>query len=238
MNFHRFYAKLELIPESHPVGEKDAVEMVGLVLEDDGGEAADGVTHGIQRVDVHITDDNCLRTFHFPVYFRYEQAAFRSGLFLVGQVLHTDIWIDLERFTCLVESLYGDHPSFQAYLRPCYTDSVLSGIGDRGYHPACKPSEPLRTQSFQRKIGAFRTEYQRILPVNHRQHTHNSICIDDVFFRPAQTGCIIRRTAAHCRQNGHHKPSGQNKIPDSCLHFQYNFPTKIQNPRLSSCGRE
>ena len=33
--------------ESHPVGEKDAVEVVGLVLEDDGGEAADGVTNSL-----------------------------------------------------------------------------------------------------------------------------------------------------------------------------------------------
>ena len=33
--------------ESHPVGEEDAVEVVGLVLEDDGGEAADGVSHGL-----------------------------------------------------------------------------------------------------------------------------------------------------------------------------------------------
>ena len=88
--------------------------MVGLVLEDDGGEAADGVTHGIQRVDVRITDDNCLRTFHFPVYFRYGQAAFGSGLFLVRQILHTDIRIDFERFTCLVESvlLYRLRPAW------------------------------------------------------------------------------------------------------------------------------
>ena len=90
---------MELIPESHPVGEKDAVEVVGLVLEDDGGKATDGISHGIQRIDVHITDDDGLRTFHFAVYIRYGQAAFRTGLFLVLQVLHTDIWIDLERFT-------------------------------------------------------------------------------------------------------------------------------------------
>ena len=122
---------MELIPESHPVGEKDAVKVVGLVLEDDGGEAADGVSHGLQSTDIHITDDYCLRTFHFAVYFRYGQAAFGAGLFLIGQVLHTDIGIDLERLSRLVESLDGNNPPFQTHLRAGYADSVLRGIGDR-----------------------------------------------------------------------------------------------------------
>ena len=60
MTFKTFSAKLELIPESHSVGEEDVGEVVGLVLED--------------------------------------------------------------------ESLDGDHPSFQAYLRSSYSDSVLRGI--------------------------------------------------------------------------------------------------------------
>lgn len=32
---------------SHPVGEKDSVEVVGLMLEDYGGEASDGISHGL-----------------------------------------------------------------------------------------------------------------------------------------------------------------------------------------------
>ena len=67
MTFKTFSAKLELIPESHSVGEEDVGEVVGLVLED--------------------------------------------------------------------ESLDGDHPSFQAYLRSSYSDSVLRGIVIRRHIP-------------------------------------------------------------------------------------------------------
>ena len=47
------------------------------------------------------------------------------------QVLHTDVWIDLERLSRLVESLDGNNPPFQTHLRAGYADSVLRGIGDR-----------------------------------------------------------------------------------------------------------
>ena len=40
MTFKTFSAKLELIPESHSVGEEDAVEVVGLVLEDESLDGA------------------------------------------------------------------------------------------------------------------------------------------------------------------------------------------------------
>lgn len=76
-------------------------------------------------------------------------------------------------------------------------------------------------------------------PCRSLSHTHNPIRIDDVLFSLSQTGCIIRSTAAHCCQNGHHKSSGQNKASDSCLHFQYNIRQKIQNftvPKTDDTG--
>ena len=76
-------------------------------------------------------------------------------------------------------------------------------------------------------------------PCRSLSHTHNPIRIDDVLFSLSQTGCIIRSTAAHCCQNGHHKSSGQNKASDSCLHFQYNIRQKIQNftvPKTDDIG--
>ena len=75
--------------------------MVGFVLEDDGGEAADGISDRFESIDVNITDDHSLRTLHIPVYVRYGQAAFRTGLRLFRPVYYTDIRIYLERLSSL-----------------------------------------------------------------------------------------------------------------------------------------
>lgn len=128
---------------THPVGEKDAVEVVGFVLEDDGGEAADGISDRFESIDVNITDDHSLRTLHIPVYVRYGQAAFRTGLRLFRPVYYTDIRIYLERLSLLVESLDSHDPPFKAYLRSGDAYSVLSGIRNRSHHPVGKPVETL-----------------------------------------------------------------------------------------------
>ena len=57
--------------ESEPVDVKNAVEMVGFVLEDDGRESADGVSDGpdlsvlsFSRADGVIFDDDFCRAGH------------------------------------------------------------------------------------------------------------------------------------------------------------------------------
>ena len=57
--------------------------MVRLMLEYDGSKAFYSIADRLECMHVSVADDDSLRTFHVPVYFRYGQAAFGAGLLLV-----------------------------------------------------------------------------------------------------------------------------------------------------------
>ena len=126
------------------VDVEDAVEVIGLMLEYDGGEAADRVTDdgngrapGVEEgFHVGIFDNDLCRAEDISAPVRNREAAFRAIGQRVGSPDYAHVGIDLKRFSRLIEALHGDDASVEADLRSGYADAVLRRVRHCRDHPS------------------------------------------------------------------------------------------------------
>ena len=142
------------------------------MLEDDGGESGYGF-HGVAALR-----HGCVADVDFPVAGYgspsswYAQAAFRTRFRLAPPGCYADVWIHLERFSFLVESLYGDHPAGNADLRPGYSYAVLLRRGHGSDHLFGQFSEYIVIQFFDCQLFAMFPQYYGVCLRLHGQHAH------------------------------------------------------------------
>ena len=147
--------------------------MVGFMLEDDGGEAADGVVDSQERSRIGVRDDGRGPARHRTAHAGDGKASLLPVCHGPVQGIYPHICIYLERLILLVESLDGHDPAADADLRARDSDPVLAWICHGPDHLAGKGPEFLRTEVPVGKIPGRPAQEQGVLPVRHSQDPHH-----------------------------------------------------------------
>lgn len=188
-----------------PVGIKDSVQMVDLVLEDDSGVAADGVAYRPFRVlGQCVFHDDLLRAKDVSASVRYGKAALGTICQGVGRPDDPDVRIDLERLSGLVEALYGYDPAVYAYLRCCKADSVLRRVGDCLEHETAEVHEVVGPDGSGREVGAGRTKHGIVETILYGQDSEYAVCAiyESALFGLEPSRSLVRHISSHDYEEG------------------------------------
>ena len=91
------------------VGVKDPFQVIGFVLEDDGGEAFHPLGHFLSCLCRSVADVDVVPAKHFAAPAGNRQTSFLSGLGLATRGNDADIGINLERFSFFIKALHRDN---------------------------------------------------------------------------------------------------------------------------------